>query len=370
MVDIREQELARKIVNYSCKVKKGEKVWVEYSETSEGFICALLDEIFKCGGYPYLKSVDRQYKSLIMKNASKEYYDFLSKHDCALMNDCDCVILISGEGNSFELSNVNAEENDLYETYYSKPVHLDIRIKKRWVLLRYPTLGFAQNARMNTHDFEDYFFKVCNLDYGKMCDAMERLRVLMEKTDKVRIIARDTNLEFSIKGMNAVKCCGECNIPDGEIYTAPVKNSINGKILFNIPSLNNGIEFHNIKLVFEKGRIIDFDCNEKKAFEKIINTDLGSRYIGEFAFGVNPYVDRPILDILFDEKMAGSIHMAIGNSYDDAANGNKSAIHWDLILSQKPEFGGGEIYFDDVLIRKDGKFILPQLIALNEENLL
>lgn len=370
MIDKRLIMLAKKLVNYSCNVKSGEKVWVEYSDASEDFICEIIKEIFRCGAYPIVKNSNRKLKSVMLNNATKQYYNFLTKHDCALMQECDAVILVSGENNAFEFANVAEDKNDLYDLFYVKPVHLDIRINKKWVLLRFPTPGFAQNAKMNTYEFEDYFFNVCNLDYAKLSFAMDNLKTLMEKTDKVKIISKDTNLTFSIKNMKAVKCCGECNIPDGELYTAPVKNSVNGKICFNIPSLNNGTVFRNIMLEFENGKIVNCDCNEKQKLENILNTDEGSRYLGEFAFGLNPYVNKPILDILFDEKMCGSVHFAIGNSYDDAPNGNKSAIHWDLISNHKTEFGGGEIYFDDVLIRKNGKFILPELFALNEENLV
>ena len=192
----------------------------------------------------------------------------------------------------------------------------------------------------------------------------------MEKTDKVKIITPTTHLEFSIKNMPAIICAGECNIPDGEIYTAPIKNSINGHIVFNTNIIVNGFEFNDIFLEFKNGKIVDFNCNNKEKFGQIINTDDGSRYIGEFAIGLNPMCTHPIGDILFDEKMSKSIHLAIGSSYKDCDNGNKSAIHLDLIQSHKEKFGGGEIYFDNQLIMKNGKFICPNLVALNSEKLL
>ncbi len=370
MVDIREIELAKKLVNYSCKVGKGDKVWIEYSDCSMGFVQEIVKQVLTNGGYPYLKHNERGVKATYLKYGNKNYFEFLAKHDRATMQDCDCAILIGGEANSFEFANVSSENMDIYEQHYVKPVHLEVRVKKRWVLLRYPTPSFSQSAKMNTSDFENYFFNVCNLDYSKMCNAMDALKQLMENTDEVKIVAPNTNLNFSIKNMQAVKCCGECNVPDGEIYTAPIKDSINGQISFNIPSLYNGVEYRDIKLFFKDGKIIDCNCNEKEKFEKILNTDEGSRYIGEFSFGVNPHVTRPILDILFDEKMCGSIHFAIGNSYDDAFNGNKSAIHWDLICNHNPQYGGGEIYFDGKLIRKNGEFIPADLIALNAKNLI
>ena len=178
-----------------------------------------------------------------------------------------------------------------------------------------------------------------------------------------------TDLTFSIKGMNAIKCDGERNIPDGEVYTAPIRDSINGTLSYNTPSLVAGFRFENIRFTFENGKIVDATANDTQRINQYLDTDEGGRYIGEFSLGVNPNIHTPMCDTLFDEKIAGSIHFTPGNAYDEADNGNRSAIHWDLVLIQTPEYGGGEIYFDDVLIRKDGRFVIPELEGLNEENL-
>lgn len=203
-----------------------------------------------------------------------------------------------------------------------------------------------------------------------MSDAMNPLVDLMNKTDKVHILAKDTDLTFSIKGIPAVKCDGACNIPDGEVYTAPVKDSVNGVISYNVPSIENGFRFENVRLEFKDGKIIKATANNSDKANALFDTDEGARYVGEFALGVNPYVTKAIGDILFDEKISGSFHFTPGCCYDDAPNGNKSAVHWDLVLCQTPEFGGGEIWFDDVLVRKDGRFVLPELFGLNPENLM
>ena len=217
--------------------------------------------------------------------------------------------------------------------------------------------------------FEDLYFDVCNLDYSKMESAMTPLVELMNKTDKVRIVGNGTDLTFSIKGIGAVKCAGRRNIPDGEVYTAPIKHSVNGVISYNVPSVSNGIKFDNITLKFKDGKIIEATSDKSEAINKIFDTDEGARYVGEFALGVNPFVTRAMGDILFDEKISGSIHFTPGACYKDAFNGNNSAIHWDLVLVQTKEMGGGEIYFDDVLVRKDGIFVLDSLKCLNPENL-
>ena len=286
------------------------------------------------------------------------------------MEDMDCYIGIRGGENSFELSDVPADKMQVYDRLFSFPVHHETRVKKtKWVVLRYPNPSMAQNAGCSTEAFEDFYFNVCTLDYSKMDRAMDALQALMEKTDKVRIVAKDTDLTFSIKGIPAIKCAGHMNIPDGEVYTAPVKDSVNGVITYNAPTLENGIKHENVRLTFKNGKIIEATSSQTRALNAVLDTDEGARYVGEFAIGVNPYVTSPMLDILFDEKISGSIHFTPGCSYDDAFNGNKSSVHWDMVLIQTPAWGGGEIWFDDVLIRNDGRFVLEALKCLNPETL-
>lgn len=365
-----EKMLAEKLVNYSCNVKKGEKVLITYSDTSTSFIETLIEEITKVGAIPLVYRLDKRIKRRLLLNSSDEMFKFYKEMVSPIMESCDAVILIGGSLNDFELSDVPASTFSKYSRLYVEPVHFEIRCKKKWVLLRYPTYSFAQSSHMSSEKFAEFFFNVCTLDYEALDKKMDPLKELMERTDKVRIETPTTNLTFSIKGLPAIKCSGQCNIPDGEIYTAPVKDSINGTIVFNVPAKDNGIEFNGILLKFENGKIVDFECNNREKFEEILNTDDGSRYMGEFAFGLNPYCIDSVGDILFDEKMSSSIHMAIGSSYEDCFNGNKSAVHLDLIQKHTPDFGGGKIFFDDTLIYENGKFILPKLVALNSENLL
>ena len=295
---------------------------------------------------------------------------FLNIIDKRLEKEIDCYIGIRGGDNSYELCDLPESIMQEYDKRYGIPVHCDRRVAHtRWVILRYPTPSMSQLASMSTEAFEDYFFDVCCLDYQKMSNAMNPLVDLMNRTDKVRIVAKDTDLTFSIKGIPAIKCDGACNIPDGEVYTAPVKDSVNGVISYNTPSIENGFRFENVRLEFKDGKIVKATANNSDKANALFDTDEGARYVGEFAIGVNPYVTKAIGDILFDEKISGSIHFTPGCCYDDAPNGNKSAVHWDLVLCQTPEFGGGEIWFDDVLIRKDGRFVLPELFGLNPENL-
>ena len=356
------KELAYNLVNKSVKAQKGERVLIDFSCTDKLFIRFIIEEIIKVGAIPQIWCSDKYLKKQIVLNGTEDTFNKMAEIDCFTMQNSDCVIIIRGEENSFDFSDVPIEKQKLYSVCYDEKVHTNIRLNKKWVLLRFPTPSFAQSAHISTEAFNTFFYKVCNYDYEGLKKKMEPLKVLMEKTDKVRIVAKDTDLTFSIKNIPAIKCCGECNIPDGELYTAPVKNSINGQIRFNVNMSIDGNFYSNLLLKFKDGKIVD--CDDFR-FEKVLNTDQGSRYIGEFAFGLNNMIVHPVLDILFDEKMARSIHMAVGNCYDDAPNGNKSAVHIDLIQCHSKDYGGGEIYFDNVLIRKDGEFVLEELLDLN-----
>jgi len=258
----------------------------------------------------------------------------------------------------------------LYQQLWFRPVHSEIRVKNtKWCVLRWPNSSMAQLANTSTDAFEDFYYNVCNLDYARMDHAMTPLAQLMEQTDRVQIIGPGTDLTFSIKDIPVIKCSGLRNIPDGEIYTAPVRNSVNGTLTYNAPSIYQGVTYENIRLVFEKGRITAATANHEERINAVFDTDEGARYIGEFALGLNPHITQPMRDTLFDEKIQGSFHFTPGNAYEEADNGNRSSVHWDLVCMQNSCHGGGEIWFDGTLIRKDGLFVIPELTALNPENL-
>jgi aminopeptidase len=370
MYDQRIDKLAKGLINYSCSLKKGEKVLIEAKGIDYMLVNALIKEAYKVGAYPFVEIYDNRVTRELMMGLTEEQAKLRAKYDGARMAEMDAYIGIRGGENCNELSDVPEKNAKIESEFYSHPVHHEIRVKKtKWVVLRYPNQGMAQQAGMSTDAFEDFYFKVCNLDYSKMDKAMDALKIRLDKADKVRLTAKNTDITFSIKGIGSKKCSGERNIPDGEIYTAPVKNSVNGKITFNTPSVENGFKFENVSLTFKDGKIIDATANDTEKLNAVLNTDDGARYVGEFAFGVNPYIVKPMGDILFDEKISGSIHFTPGCCYDDCYNGNISAIHWDMVLIQTKEYGGGEIYIDGELIRKDGLFVPEDLRCLNPENL-
>ena len=373
MQDIRINKLAESLVHYSCKVNKNENVLIKvYGEGEEyNLVVALIKEIYKAGANPFVWNHNPQIMRELLKDCNEEQIKLWAQTDLSLMQKMDAYIGIWGGSNNAENSSVSRENNQIYEKFYSNPVHMHERVKNtKWVILNYPTPSMAQQASMSTDEFEDFYFKVCNLDYSKMSKAMDNLVELMDKTDKVKIVGKETDLTFSIKNIKAIKCAGEMNIPDGEVFTAPVRESVNGILSYNAPSLyNDGFTYENIKFEFKDGKIIKATANDTKRINGILDTDEGARYIGEFSLGLNPYITKPMKDILFDEKIMGSFHFTPGSCYDEAPNGNKSIIHWDLVCIQTEDYGGGEIYFDDILIRKNGIFVVDSLKCLNPENL-
>ncbi|MEE9554135.1 MAG: aminopeptidase [candidate division Zixibacteria bacterium] len=359
MKDKRNEILAGQLLNYSIKLKKGEVLYLEIKgkETLElgKQVIRLATEI---GATPFWYYSDESLMRQWLRTAGEDQIKKQAELHMELMKRADTYIGLRGSDNPFDLADIDSGQIEKNNRLFYKPVHLEERVqKKRWVVLRFPNNAMAQLAETSQESFEDFYYDVCCADYAKMSKAMDGLLALMDATDKVRIKAPGTDLSFSIKGIPNVKCDGIRNIPDGEIYTAPVRESINGTITYNTPSLKESTVFTNIRFKFENGKIIEASCDgHDEKLNKVLDTDDGARYIGEFAIGVNPFILHPMKDTLFDEKIAGSFHLTPGQCYDIAPNGNDSAIHWDLIQIQRQEYGGGEIWFDDKLIRKDGIF--------------
>ena len=372
MKDLRIEKLAKNLLTYSVNIQKGDNILIEVlGEDGIPLAKELIRKAEELGAKPFFNIINYEILRVMLKNATEEQIKIYSKHEKLRMQDMQAYIGIRAIPNISELSGIHKEKMELYNKYYTVPVHFEERVKHtKWCILRYPNNAMAQMSKMNKDEFEDFFFNVCNIDYAKMSKAMEALKELLNKTDKVHIIGEGTDLTFSVKGIPAEKYTGTFNIPDGEVASAPVKTSVNGYITYNTETSYNGILFNNIKFEFKDGKIIKATSNKTKELNEILDIDEGARYIGEFAFGLNPYIEKPIGDTLFDEKIKGSFHFTPGDSLEESDNGNRSSIHWDIVNIQTPEYGGGEIYFDDVLIRKDGRFVLPELECLNPENLV
>jgi aminopeptidase len=371
MHDPRIDKLAKMLIDYSCAVKKGEKILIEAIDVPHAFSAALIRHTRAAGGHPLVMLKSNEINRALMLDGQPEQWELIARVEKLQMQNVQCYIGARGSPNVSELSDVPADKQKLYESTVWEKVHRDVRITKtRWCVLRWPHPSMAQMAEMSTEAFEDFYFNVCTLDYAKMSRAMQPLKKMMEKTDRVRLKGPgETDLTFSIKNIPAICCDGRVNIPDGEVFTAPVKKSVNGIIRFNCPTIYRGTTHNDVRLTFRDGKIVDASSSATKKLNEVLDTDAGARYVGEFAIGFNPYCVKAMKDILFDEKIAGSIHFTPGACYDEASNGNKSAIHWDLVMRQTPEAGGGEMWFDDKLIRKNGQFVVKELRGLNPENL-
>lgn len=372
MKDLRMQKLANNLLTYSVNLKKGENILIEIlGEDAIPLGIELIKKAEEMGANPQFNIIDYKLLRQMLLNCSEEQLKMYAKFDFQRMKEMDAYIGVRASSNTAELNGISKGKIEMYNKLYMVPVHFQERVKNtKWCILRYPNESMAQMSNMSTEEFEDFYFSVCTLNYDKMSKAMDNLKNLMNKTDRVKIIGNGTDLSFSIKGIPAEKYMGTFNIPDGEVATAPVRTSVNGYITYNTETRYNGILFNNIRFEFKDGKIIKATSNKTKELNEILDSDEGARYIGEFAFGVNPYIEKPIGDTLFDEKIKGSFHFTPGDSLEESDNGNRSSIHWDIINIQTPECGGGEIYFDDVLIRKDGRFVLKELECLNPENLM
>lgn len=368
MYDQRIETLAKTFVQYSCALKPGENVLIEVNDESDDIARAIVKEVYAVGARPFVWRKDSRMERLLMDGADETQLEIMCASDREMMEKMDAYIGLRAGLNSAELSDVSPQKQQQYAKIYRRPVGA-VRMHKKWCTTHFPTPAMAQLAGMSTDAFEDFYFRVSNLDYANMRRAMEPLKELMEKTDEVHILGPGTDLKFSIKGLPAICCAGDKNIPDGELFTAPVCGTINGVISYNTPSLFEGFVFEDVQLTYQDGKLVDATANDTERIREIFARDEGAKGVGEFSFGLNPYVERPMKQIIFDEKISGSFHFTPGNSYDECDNGNKSGIHWDLVCLQTPEYGGGEIWFDGVLIRKDGLFVLPELSGLNPEAL-
>jgi len=368
MTDPRYKKLAKLLVQYSTQLRKGDRVLLDMIDVPDDFSIELMRAVRAAGAMPIIEVRHTRVTREMLLGTNSAHARMVRDLELFRMRKMQAYIAIRGSANATENADVASERLALFARA-TRPV-LNYRVNKtRWCVLRWPTPSMAQAAGMSTEAFENLYFDVCTMDYPKMARAMVPLERRMKKADRVHIKGPRTDLTFSIKGIGAKMCKGDRNIPDGEVFSCPVKDSINGCIQFNTPTLYSGTKFENVRLEFKDGKIVGATANNTRRLNEILDTDPGARYTGEFSFGFNPYILNPMCDILFDEKIAGSLHLTPGQAYDECDNGNRSAVHWDMVLIQRPEWGGGEVWFDGELIRKNGKFLPRDLQALNPANL-
>ena len=368
MTDPRFTKLANLLITYSTRVKKGDRVLLDVTDIPDEMSVELLRAVRAAGGTPLIDVRHSRVTREVLHGTDSKHATLVRDLELARMKKMQVYIALRGSDNMSENSDVPSDRMSLYSKTI-RPV-LDHRVNKtRWCVLRWPTPSMAQSAGMSTEAFENLYFDVCTMDYRKMAKAMIPLQTRMKKANRVHLVSPGTDLKFSIKNIGAKMCEGLLNIPDGEVFSCPVKDSVNGYIQFNTPTIYSGTKFENVRLEFKDGKVIKATGSNTKRLNEILDTDAGARYIGEFAIGFNPYILDPMCDILFDEKIAGSLHFTPGQAYEIADNGNRSAVHWDMVLIQRKEWGGGEIWFDGELIRKDGLFVTKDLKPLNPQHL-
>jgi aminopeptidase len=362
--DPRDATLARNLVRFSLEVQPGERVMLDFrGAETVGLLREMITAVTEAGGVPFPMLSDETASVRFLESADEDQIRSWGGIHETLMRQMQCYVRVNGTENPFEGSDIPDEARRWEREHYMQPVHLRYRVANtKWVVLRYPTFSMSQQARRSRESFAKLYFDVCNLDWARFSAAMEPLKNLMERTDQVRLTAKDTDVTFSIKDIPVVKCDGHMNIPDGEVFTSPVRDSVNGVITYNAGALYAGTGWDWIRLTFRDGRVSDIDAsNDVDTLVKILDTDDGSRFLGEFSFGLNPGLHEAIKDTLFDEKIYGSFHTALGQAYETADNGNRSAIHWDLVCIQTPKYGGGSVWMDGKLVRTDGDWIHPEL---------
>ena len=368
MHDPRFDKLAKLLTCFSTALKPGDKILLDAIDIPAEMTIALIRAARDAGAFPMVNVQQGRVAREMARLAEETQFGLIARYELARMKQMDAYIAIRGSENISEMSDVPSDRMKLVSRKM-KPV-LDHRVKKtRWCVLRWPSASMAQQAGMSTEQFEDFYFDVCTLDYSKMQPGMKALAALMQKTDKVEIKGPGTDLRFSIKNIPALTCGGKHNIPDGEVFTAPVKNSVQGVVTYTAPTIYQGTGFDNIRLEFKDGKIVNATSNNTARLNEILDSDPGARFIGEFAIGFNPRIRQPMRDILFDEKIAGSFHFTPGQCYEQTENGNRSQVHWDMVCIQREDYGGGTIHFDGKLIRENGRFVPKALHALNPENL-
>ncbi|WP_134683014.1 aminopeptidase [Brevibacillus migulae] len=357
--------LAEKIVGDSLQLQTNDRVFIDLMGEADELVEAIIKELYRIGAQPYLRVMPIHHLKSIIMGCSKEQIMLWTKQELYKLKNMNAYISIRTDENIFEWNDIPPEKFDLYLKHYAYPMTSGMVGTGKYIILKYPTPGMAQLSRMSLDSFTNLYFRACNMDYRQLEEGAQALADILSQTDRVRIVAPGTDLSFSIKGIPNYFCNGQFNLPDGEIFTAPILDSVEGTIAFNVPAVFLGMAFDHVRFEFKAGKIVNAVSNDNRKLMGILKADEGASRLGEFGIGLNPHLRIPVSNLLFDEKMAGSVHLAIGHALPMADNGNVSSVHWDLVLSQLEEHGGGELYFDDVLVRKNGYFVSEELSHLN-----
>lgn len=361
-----EEKLAKLVCDYSLKIKEGDIVEIRGESCAEPFIKVLYRYILTKKGYPLVRMSFNEQLYTFYKYADNKILEMLPEILLTTSKTLNALIHIDSEANTKHLSNVDPAKVALHKktTKVLKDIMFEREAKGefRWVIAPYPTFAMAQDAEMSLDDYSEFIKMACKLDEEDPVEAWEKVNRYQEQvvdiltgTSELRIVGKNTELKLKTEGRKWINCSGRHNLPDGEVFTSPIEDSVNGEIYFDIPTSFMGVEVCGVHLTFENGKVIKASAEKGDDFlQKMLDTDEGSRFVGEIAFGLNESISHPSKNILFDEKIGRSIHLAIGSSYPEAGGKNQSGLHWDLIKDMK---NGGEVYKDGKLIYRDGKFL-------------
>ena len=356
MHDTRITKLADILVNYSLKIKKGERALINASsELAKPLVLEVYKKVLQAGGYPAVNIVFEEMTNIFYKMAAKEQLLDFPKIKFFEAKNVDCFINIRASVNKKALSNIDPKAIS-QRSKVLMPIQEEIVNRKRWVICNFPTNALAQETDMSLEEYEDFLYGATNINWGKVKKKEMKLKRILDKGNIIRIVGKDTDLTLSIKGRKAILCFGERNMPDGEVFLSPIEDTAEGQIYYDLPAIYQGKEVLGICLKFKKGKVIEAKAEKNQGFLiSMLDTDKGARYLGEVGIGTNYGIKHFSKDILFDEKIGGTVHLAVGRSYESAGGKNKSAIHWDMIKDLR---NGGAIHVDGKEIQKNGRFVI------------
>lgn len=349
------KRLADILVNYSTQVKKGDRVLIAGTELARPIIEEVYRLVVRNGGYPMLNIQFGSLSRIFLKEASEEQLDDLNPIYDFTFRNSDVLIDFNSSENTRSLTDVDPARQQRRQKAFEPLQEYLMQDKIRWCATLFPTQALAQDAGMSLEEYADFVFRATNIDWPATVGMMEKVKSVLDAGDQIRLVGKDTDLTFSIKGRPGIVDEGRHNMPGGEVFYAPVHQTVNGHVYYEYPAIYGGREVDGIRLTFEDGKAVDAKAEKGQDFlDKMLDTDEGARYLGEFGIGTNYGIQRFTRSILFDEKIGGTIHLALGRAYGEEPELNKSAIHWDMVKEMRQ---GGEIYLDGKLVQKDGKFL-------------
>lgn len=367
MGDPRVEKLADLLVRHSLRLRPREKVVLVGSPLGESLLEACYRAAMKAGAFVDTRMMLTSQDEILLKIGNEEQIRFVNPMAELQLNGYDARIVVPADRNTRALSGVDPARQAAFaaarEPLMRAMMDRTASGEYRWVSFFYPTNAYAQDAGMSLSDYEDFVYSACFLDepdpiarYEEMRKEHERLISWLHGKSEIHVLGPDTDLTFSVAGRRWIDCSGQMNMPDGEFFTGPVEDSVNGKVRFTYPATVQGRMVEDVRLRFEGGRVVEASARQNEEFLlRMLDADEGARRLGEFSFGTNPRITRFTAEVAYDEKIGGTIHMAVGASIPESGGVNRSGVHWDMVCDLRQ---GGEVYADGELFLKDGRFVV------------